>query len=231
MGGNGSGRRILIIEDDGHINGIIRDGLTSAGFVCTQAYSGSEGKMNLDAQEYQLIVLDLMLPGLSGEQFMHYLRKELKSAIPVIILSAKDGLDHKLNLFALGADDYVTKPFELEELIARIHVHIQRNTADEPVKAFRHKNLLLDTGAYSVTVHGTVLNLTRQEYRIVELLVKNPGRVFTKQDLYELAWEELYMGEDKTVTVHISNIRSKIKPYDSESYIDTIWGIGFRLSK
>ncbi|AIQ45724.1 XRE family transcriptional regulator [Paenibacillus sp. FSL R7-0273] len=231
MGGNGSGRRILIVEDDWHINGIIRDGLTSAGFACTQAYSGSEGKMNLAAQEYHLIVLDLMLPGLSGEQFMHYLRKELKSGIPVIILSAKDGLDHKLNLFALGADDYVTKPFELEELIARIHVHIQRNNAGEPVKTFRHKNLLLDTDAYSAKVHGTALNLTRQEYRIVELLVKNPDRVFTKQDLYELAWDELYMGEDKTITVHISNIRSKIKPYDSEAYIDTIWGIGFRLCK
>ncbi|MNN81656.1 Transcriptional regulatory protein SrrA [compost metagenome] len=99
------------------------------------------------------------------------------------------------------------------------------------MKTFRHKNLLLDTDAYSVNVHGTALNLTRQEYRIVELLVKNPDRVFTKQDLYELAWDELYMGEDKTITVHISNIRSKIKPYDSEAYIDTIWGIGFRLSK
>jgi DNA-binding response OmpR family regulator len=231
MCGNGSNKRILIVEDDEHINDIIRDGLTSAGFLCTQAYSGSEGRLSLGQQEHHLVVLDLMLPGLSGEQFMHYLRKELMSRIPVIILSAKDGLDHKLNLFTLGADDYVTKQFELEELIARIHVHIQRNTGEEPSKTFKHKNLLLDSNDYSVKVHETALNLTRQEYRIVELLLKNPTRVFTKQDLYELAWDEMYMGEDKTITVHISNIRSKIKAYDSETYIDTIWGIGFRLSQ
>ncbi|WNS43705.1 response regulator transcription factor [Paenibacillus sp. MMS20-IR301] len=231
MGVNGNNRRILIIEDDPHINGIIHDGLAAAGFLCTRAYSGSEGMLNLAEQEYHLIVLDLMLPGLSGEAFMHSLRKELKSGVPVIILSAKDQLDHKLNLFTLGADDYVTKPFELEELAARIHVHIQRTAADEPVNEFRHKKLVLDTAAYSVKIHGSALNLTRQEYRIVELLVRNPTRVFTKQDLYELAWEEMYLGEDKTITVHISNIRNKIKRYDSDSYIDTIWGIGFRLSK
>lgn len=231
MCGNGNNQRVLIIEDDEHINGIICDGLTADKFLCTQAYSGSEGKINLAHQDYQLIVLDLMLPGLSGEEFMHYLRKDLKSGVPVIILSAKDQLDHKLNLFALGADDYVTKPFEIEELIARIHVHIKRNAADESSKEYKHKNLLLDSTAYSVKVKDTTLSLTRQEYKIVELLVRNPTRVFTKQDLYELAWDEIYMGEDKTITVHISNIRNKIKRYDSEPYIDTIWGIGFRLSK
>lgn len=233
MSVNGNSRRILIVEDDPHINGIIHDGLTAAGFLCNRAYSGSEGMMllNLAEREYHLIVLDLMLPGLSGEAFMHVLRKERMSGIPVIILSAKDQLDHKLNLFTLGADDYVTKPFALEELIARIHVHIQRNAEGDPVKEYRHKNLLLDSAAYSVKIHGNTLNLTRQEYRIIELLIKNPTRVFTKQDLYELAWDEIYMGEDKTITVHISNIRSKIKQYDSDSYIDTVWGIGFRLSK
>ncbi|NQX44618.1 response regulator transcription factor [Paenibacillus tritici] len=228
---DGNRRRILIVEDDEHINGIIHDGLTAAGFLCTRAYSGSEGLLNLAEREYHLIVLDLMLPGLSGEAFMHSLRKERNSGTPVIILSAKDQLDHKLNLFTLGADDYVTKPFELEELIARIHVHIQRTTGEEPVNEFRHKNLVLDSVDYSVRIHGTALNLTRQEYRIVELLLKNPTRVFTKQDLYELAWNEVYLGEDKTITVHISNIRNKIKPHDSEAYIDTIWGIGFRLSR
>ncbi|WP_405116095.1 response regulator transcription factor [Paenibacillus sp. FSL K6-1217] len=227
---NHNSRRILIVEDDEHINGILSDGLTAAGFQCTRAYSGSEGMLNLAEREYHLIVLDLMLPGLSGEAFMRRLRGELKYRVPVIILSAKDQLDHKLDLFALGADDYVTKPFELKELIARIHVHIQRTVAAELVNEFRHKNLVLDCTAYSVRIHGTPLPLTRQEYRIVELLVRNPSRVFTKQDLYELAWEEIYLGEDKTITVHVSNIRNKIKAYDSEAYIDTVWGIGFRLS-
>lgn len=227
---NSNNRRILIVEDDEHINTILHDGLTAAGYQCTQSYSGSEGMLNLAEREYHLIVLDLMLPGLSGEAFMHRLREEMKCRVPVIVLSAKDQLGDKLDLFTLGADDYVTKPFELEELIARIQVHIQRTAASEPANEFRHKNLVLDCTAYSVRIHGTELSLTRQEFRIVELLVRNPTRVFTKQDLYELAWEEIYLGEDKTITVHVSNIRSKIKVHDDESYIDTVWGIGFRLS-
>ncbi|WP_100012993.1 response regulator transcription factor [Lentibacillus sediminis] len=221
---------ILIIEDDEHINNIIYNVLRKEGFLCTQAYSGSEGKMHVAQHVYELIILDLMLPGLSGEAFMHELRTELTHDTPVIVLSAKDKLDHKLNLFDLGADDYVTKPFEVEELLARIHAQLKRNAKTESGAPYRHKNLLMDTAAMSVRVHNAELNLTKQEYKIIELLLKNPTRVFTKQDLYELAWDEMYIGEDKTITVHISNIRNKIKHHDSETYIDTVWGIGFRLS-
>lgn len=221
---------ILIIEDDEHINNIIYDVLRKENFRCTQAYSGSEGKMNTARQMYELIILDLMLPGLSGEAFMHELRTELKCETPVIVLSAKEKLDHKLNLFDLGADDYVTKPFEVAELLARINVQLKRNAKNESVTQYSHKNLLLDSGTMSVSVNNAALNLTRQEYKIIELLVKNPARVFTKQDLYELAWDDMYIGEDKTITVHISNIRNKIKRQANEAYIDTVWGIGFRLS-
>ncbi|PAV28166.1 DNA-binding response regulator [Virgibacillus profundi] len=221
---------ILIIEDDEHINNIIYDVLRKENYVCTQAYSGSEGKMNVTRYVYELIILDLMLPGLSGEDFMYELRKELKFDTPVIVLSAKEKLDHKLNLFELGADDYVTKPFEVEELLARINVQLKRNAKTESVTPYRHKNLLLESETRSVRVNNAELNLTRQEYKIIELLVKNPTRVFTKQDLYELAWDDLYIGEDKTITVHISNIRNKIRIHTEETYIDTVWGIGFRLS-
>lgn len=221
---------ILIIEDDEHINNIIYDVLRKENFVCTQAYSGSEGKMNVTRYVYELIILDLMLPGLSGEDFMYELRKELKCDTPVIVLSAKEKLDHKLNLFELGADDYVTKPFEVEELLARINVHLKRVSKTESASPYRHKNLLLESDTMSVRVNNAELNLTRQEYKIIELLVKNPTRVFTKQDLYELAWDDLYIGEDKTITVHISNIRNKIRIHTEETYIDTVWGIGFRLS-
>lgn len=222
---------ILIVEDDEHINNIIFDVLQRENFICTQAYSGSEGIMNVTRQEYQLIILDLMLPGLSGEDFMQQLRINFSIDTPVIILSAKDKLDHKLNLFKLGAVDYVTKPFEVEELLARIHVHLKRTSRTESVTRYRHKNLVLNSETLNVKVNHTDLKLTRQEYKILELLVKNPERVFTKQDLYELAWEDIYIGEDKTITVHISNIRNKIKQHDEETYIDTIWGIGFRLKK
>lgn len=222
--------RILIIEDDEHINNIIYDVLLKENFVCTQAYSGSEGKMNIKLHLYELIILDLMLPGLSGEDFMYILRIELKLDTPVIVLSAKEKLDHKLNLFHLGADDYVTKPFDIGELLARINVHLKRNAKTEVISQYRHKNLLLDTDTRSISIHNAILNLTRQEYKIMEIMLKNPTRVFTKQDLYELAWDELYIGEDKTITVHISNIRNKIREYSEDTYIDTVWGIGFKLS-
>lgn len=221
---------ILIIEDDEHINNIIYDVLRKENFLCTQAFSGTEGKMNVTHHVYELILLDLMLPGISGEDFMYELRSELKCDTPVIVLSAKEKLDHKLNLFDLGADDYVTKPFEVEELLARINVHVKRNSKTESISTFMHKSLLLETHTMSIKVKKATLNLTRQEYKIMELLLKNPTRVFTKQDLYELAWDDIYIGEDKTITVHISNIRNKIRAHTEENYIDTVWGIGFRLS-
>ncbi|MFC6331645.1 response regulator transcription factor [Paenibacillus septentrionalis] len=221
---------ILVIEDDEHINKIISDVLRRENYICTSAFSGSEAKLLVSQYNYQLIILDLMLPGLSGEAFMHYVREELKSHIPVIVLSAKDELDHKLQLFDLGAVDYVTKPFEVRELLARINVHIGKNGLVESTHQYKHKKLILDCNARSVTVNKHLLNLTRQEYRILELLLKSPTRVFTKRDLYELAWDDVYLGEDKTITVHISNIRNKIKQYDDQAYIDTVWGIGFRIS-
>ncbi len=221
---------ILVIEDDEHINHIISDVLEKENYLCTKAFSGSEGKMNLIHQTFDLIILDLMLPGLSGEQLMKDMREELKIGTPVIVLSAKEELNHKLNLFELGADDYVTKPFEVEELLARVNVQLKRLSNSESASQYRHKQLVLDTKKMSVYVDENELSLTKQEYKIIELLMKNPTQVFTKQDLYELAWEDTYIGEDKTIAVHISNIRNKIKRYSDESYIDTVWGIGFRLS-
>lgn len=221
---------ILIVEDDQHINQIVYDTLKNDGFNGTQAYSGTEGLLHVKQNKFELIILDLMLPGISGEEFMRKLRTELQSTTPVIVLSAKEKLGEKLNLFDLGADDYVTKPFELEELLARINVLLKRTANKESMPTYRHKDLSLETNAMRVLVKGHALNLTRQEYKIIELLLKHPTRVFTKQDLYELAWDEMYLGEDKTITVHISNIRNKIKVYSEEPYIDTVWGIGFKLS-
>ncbi|MFD1173979.1 response regulator transcription factor [Oceanobacillus picturae] len=221
---------ILIIEDDEHINNVIFKALSQENLLCTQAFSGSEGMIHVTQHDYDLVILDLMLPGLSGESFIQQLRTELQSDIPVIVLSAKDKLDNKLSLFALGADDYITKPFEIEELLARIHVHVKRKGINKPVTSYQHKNLILHANTRSVEVNSTKLSLTKQEYQILEVLLKNKSRVFTKQDLYELAWEDHYIGEDKTITVHISNIRNKLKQCDKESYIETVWGIGFRLS-
>lgn len=226
------GEAILIVEDDVQISEIVVAGLQRAGYRCTAAYSGTEALLHLAQTRYALIVLDLMLPGLSGETLLHSLRDERSVNTPVIVLSAKSELNEKLALFAGGADDYMTKPFEIAELIARIHVQLKRNrsiAADTAPEPYRYKQLVLDSQTYQASVRGQLLHLTRQEYRILELLLKHPNRVFTKQDLYTLAWEEPYLGEDKTIMVHISNIRNKIKAHCEDSYIETVWGIGFRL--
>lgn len=229
MKGDSKVHNILIVEDDVHISQIIHDTLQKNNYRCTQAFSGSEGKLVVSSKPFDLIILDLMLPGMSGEELMTFVRKKLNLNVPVIVLSANNQIDHKLSLFELGAVDYVTKPFEVKELLARINVHISTSMRTSSPE-YKHKNMVLDSVARAVHIHSQELHLTRQEYKIVELLLKHPSRVFTKQDLFELAWDDIYLGEDKTVTVHISNIRNKIKKYDNEAYIDTVWGIGFRLS-
>lgn len=220
---------ILIIEDDEHISTIIRDVLHEESFLCTQAFSGTEGKMLVSQHTYELILLDLMLPGITGEAFMHTLRIELGMDTPVIVLSAKDTLDEKLMLFDLGVDDYVTKPFEVEELLARVHVQMKRTVQAKTSQTYSHKELVVDQATMTVYIDDIPLQLTKQEYNIIELFVKHPTRVFTKQDLYELAWDDVYMGDDKTITVHISNIRNKMRAHTKDVYIETVWGIGFRL--
>lgn len=222
---------ILIIEDDTHINQIVTDSLTKHDFKCTQAYSGTEAVLHIKQQAFDLIILDLMLPGLSGEDFIQVLRDDMQLNTPVIILTAKDKLDHKLALFNTGADDYMTKPFEVEELSARVHVLLKRSSTERPVSIITHKNLEIDSENFTAMIHGNPLTLTRKEFKILEILMQHPTRIFTKQDLYELAWDEIYIGEDKTITVHISNLRHKIKAHTDNPYIDTVWGIGFRLSK
>ena len=222
---------ILIVEDDVHINQIVTDALNKQGMQCTQAYSGTEARLHIQHQKFDLIILDLMLPGLSGEDFIKALRTDMDKSTPVIILSSKDKLDHKLELFRYGADDYMTKPFEVEELLARVHVQLKRSSENEQTRTLKHNGLVIDIDNFSASINGEPLALTRKEFKILELLIKHPTRIFTKRDLYELAWEEIYIGEDKTITVHVSNLRQKIKAHTDEPYIDTVWGIGFRLSK
>ena len=212
--------KILIIEDDADINVIIAEALTKAGYSCTQAFSGTEALLYLDKENYALAVMDLMLPGLSGEKLLPKLKE--KQQIPVIVVSAKDSLE-----------DYLTKPFELEELIARVGVQVRRfakeyNTENNLLK---YKNLVLNLDTFTAEINGTEIILTRQEFKILELFMSHPNKVYAKQDIYDYAWDDIYVGEDKTINVHISNIRKKIKIVTEEEYIETVWGIGFRLVK
>lgn len=249
---------ILIVEDDININNLLYEVLTKSGYECEQAFSGTEAKLLLNMKEnaYTLVLLDLMLPGASGEDVLKEIRK--KGKLPVIVLTAKDSIDDKIGVLTDGADDYITKPFEIREVLARIQVqlrHIEAETKSEAeveteaetqvetevkTKAgiqkgqgsgrLEFRDMVLTRSTFEVSIGGRVLpKITKQEFAILELLLKNPKQVFSKEDIFEYAWDEPYMGETKTLGVHISNIRKKIKTITPDEYIETIWGIGYRL--
>lgn len=237
---------ILIVEDDININNLLCEVLRKAGYTCEQAFSGTEAKLLLDIKEkaYTLVLLDLMLPGASGEEVLKEIRKQ--GRLPVIVLTAKDSIDDKIGVLTDGADDYITKPFEIREVLARIQVqlrHIEAETeAETEVKTkagiqegqgsgrLEFRDMVLIRSTFEVSIGGRVLpKITKQEFAILELLLKNPKQVFSKEDIFEYAWDEPYMGETKTLDVHISNIRKKIKTVTPDEYIETIWGIGYRL--
>lgn len=241
---------ILIVEDDININNLLCEVLMKAGYTCEQAFSGTEAKLLLNIKEkaYTLVLLDLMLPGASGEEVLKEIRKH--GRLPVIVLTAKDSIDDKIGVLTDGADDYITKPFEIREVLARIQVqlrHIEVETkgkaeAETEVKTkagiqkgqgsgrLEFRDMVLTRSTFEVSIGGRVLpKITKQEFAILELLLKNPKQVFSKEDIFEYAWDEPYMGETKTLDVHISNIRKKIKNVTPDEYIETIWGIGYRL--
>lgn len=221
--------RILIIEDDTYINNLIAKSLSKEGYSCQQAFSGTEGLLYAKTEQFSLAILDLMLPGINGEELLPQLKNDFN--IPVIVLSAKDSLDSKIDLLNAGAEDYITKPFEIGELMARVGVQLRRNADSKPAKQLTHKGLILNLDEMSAEICGNTLSFTKHEYKILQLLMENPNRAFTKQDIYDYAWDDIYIGEDKTINMHISNIRKKLKAITDEEYIETVWGIGFKLSK
>ena len=221
--------KILIIEDDTNINNMVSEYLTGSGYLCTQALSGSEGALRCSMEEFDLILLDLMLPGMTGEELI----RTFAGKVPVIVLSAKNELDSKVELLTAGANDYICKPFDLKELLVRVQVQLRSLPASKLPDAqmeLHYKDWILDPETQEMTAAGLPVELTLHEFRILELLMKHPKKVFTKQLIYEYAWEEDYFVEDKTINVHISNIRSKLKPSQTDSYIQTVWGMGFKLS-
>ena len=220
---------ILIVEDDTDINNFTAEYLRRKGCLCSQAFSGTEGRMLWQAGGIDLLLVDLMLPGLSGSALIEEIRKS--NHTPVIVLSAKTELSDKVELLGLGADDYLTKPFELEELWARILVQLRHASVTPTESLLRYRDWVLNPDEMTLTAAGQPVNLTAHEFKIVELLVSRPKRVFTKQQIYEAVWKEKYAVEDKTITVHISNIRAKLRPSGTDCYIQTVWGIGFKLAE
>jgi DNA-binding response OmpR family regulator len=222
---------ILIIEDNNDVNLMLAEALTDAGYEVKSAFTGMEGISEIKNHEYDLILLDLMLPYKSGDEILRDMRQFTET--PVIVISAKDMVGTKIDILRLGADDYITKPFDLGEVVARVESNLRRSHKQtKESRIFNYKNLMLDDNAKSVSVQGTPLELTAKEYMILELLLKNRGKVFTKSNIYQFVWQDEYFDDDNAVKTHISNLRSKLKKVKpNEEYIETVWGLGYRLYK
>lgn len=221
---------ILVVEDDPDINKLLCRVLTGAGYDCRPAYSGSEAALWTGQYDYDLILLDLMLPGLTGEELITQLRQ--RKTMPIIVLSAKTGLEDRVNVLKLGADDFIPKPFDNAEVLARVEAQLRRyhqfsGTAGGSV--LTHGDLVLDKESVTVTAAGKAVAVTAREFHILTLLMEHPKKVFTREQLYQQVWDGTYMGDDNTVNVHISNLRSKLAKASPTEYIKTVWGIGFKM--
>ncbi len=223
--------RILLVEDDIETSDMLKDFLITENFEVVTAYDGKSACKKFLEDKYSLVLLDIMIPGINGIEVMKIIRKS--STVPIIIISAKDS-DKTLGL-GLGADDYITKPFSVIEVLARIKANIRRNTQyipDIPNKEniLKKGNLTIDTDTYSVLKNGKKIELTVKEFEILKMLIQNPQKVYTKNQIYSSVWNDVYIGDENAVNVHISRLRGKIEdnPRDPK-YIVTVWGIGYKL--
>lgn len=231
-------KRILIVEDDADINRLLKTILEKNGYLPQQAFSGTEARLLLQAGTYDLILLDLMLPGMTGEELLGHIRSNGEISVPVIVLSAKGSLKDRVGLLLEGADDYLTKPFEPEEVLAHICAVLRRcggtsgEAQESAAQVYTCKNLAVYPEARRATLKGREISLTAHEFDILMLLVQNPDKVYSRENLYEQVWKGGYYGEDNTVNVHVSNIRKKLaKEEPEEEYIQTVWGIGFKMRR
>lgn len=223
--------KILIVEDDTDTNHLLARILKAGGYQIIQAFSGTEALMLIERDVPDLILLDRMLPGLTGEELLSRIREEKLLTLPVLILSAKASLNDKVTLLRTGADDYITKPFEPEEVCARVQAALRRiGRLPGTQEVLSYKNLKLYPNSRKVTVCGRELSLTVHEYDLLALFLESPEKVYSRERLYELVWRDGYYGENNTVNVHVSNLRRKIREADaSQEYIQTVYGIGFRM--
>lgn len=223
--------KVLVVEDEADINRLLVKILKEAGYQAIQAFSGTEARLLLEKEIPDIILLDLMLPGVTGEELLHEIREKQQCNVPILVISAKDSLKDKVALLKNGADDYITKPFEPEEVIARVQAGLRRSGKENASeKILTYKNLKLYPQSRKVVINGKELVLTGHEYDILFLLMQNPEKVYSREHIYELVWQGGYYGENNTVNVHVSNLRKKIKEAGSkEEYIQTVYGIGFKL--
>lgn len=223
---------ILIVEDDADINRLLCAILEGAGYTCRAAFSGSEALLWAEKYDYDLVLLDLMLPGVTGEEFIQRVRRG--KTMPIIVVSAKLGVSDRVNVLKLGADDFIPKPFDNAEVLARIEAQLRRYkkfSGSLQEGTLHWGELSLDRESVTVTLGGVEVPLTAREFEILALLMAQPRKVFTREQIYVRVWGEEYMGDDNTVNVHISNLRSKLAKVSEKEYIKTVWGIGFKMAE
>lgn len=221
--------KILVVEDEKDINDLLAGMLRAEGNEAVQAYSGTEGLALLEQEKPDLILMDLMLPGLCGEELLRKIRREMRCNVPVIVITARGAVREKVDMLNAGADDYITKPFQPEEVAARVDAVMRRLGKDETGR-ISYKDLEIWPDSRKAALNGQELVLTAREYDLLQLLMQNPEKVFSRERLYELVWDGGYYGENNTVNVHVSNLRRKFREAGSEKeYIQTVYGIGFQL--
>ena len=235
-------KKVLIVEDDREIRSLLKNFLLENEFEVAEAKDGNAASTLIAEEEYSIILMDMMLPYKSGDVLIKELRSlkdSARSKTPVIVLSAKTMKDTRLEVLRMGADDYIIKPFDLDEVLVRIEVVLRRSESEaedavgeetDSSQCLEHNGLVLNKELNSVTFEGSPVKLTLKELQLLELFLKNPQKTFTKDNLYETVWEDTYYYEDNTVNVHMSNLRSKLKKATGQEFIETVWGIGYKLA-
>lgn len=225
-------RTILIVEDDIDIHNLEKTLLEENGYNTLSAFSGTEALLLLEHKEFDLVLLDIMLPGMFGDEVIKKLKEERE--IPVIAVTSKDDKESKISMFNNGVDDYITKPFDVDEFLLRITAVLRRyKISESPINntnILKYKDITLNCDTYEVKVSDKEVSLTKIEFKILRLLMSKPKNVFTKNNIYSDIWNDNFIGEDNSVNVHISNIRNKLSKINKdEKYIQTVWGIGFKM--
>ena len=239
-------RRILVVEDDSEIRKLLKDYLTGYDYDVTEAKEGNQASELIASECFDVILMDMMLPFRSGDVLIRELRgrkDDIKAArTPVIVISAKSGSETRIETIRIGADDYIIKPFNLDEVLVRIEAVLRRSAdgaytdgADAGDGAaggvLSYGELKYSETDNAVSFRGKNIKLTAKEMMLLAILLKNPQKTFTKENLYESVWNDTYIYEDNTINVHMSNLRSKLKNATGQDYIETVWGIGYKLKQ
>ena len=236
-------RRILVVEDDSEIRKLLKDYLTGYDYEVTEAKEGNQASELIASECFDVILMDMMLPFRSGDVLIRELRSrkdDIKAArTPVIVISAKSGSETRIETIRIGADDYIIKPFNLDEVLVRIEAVLRRSAdgayassdSEQGGGVLSFGDLEYSEANNMVTFKGSPVKLTAKEMMLLAILLKNPQKTFTKANLYESVWNDTYIYEDNTINVHMSNLRSKLKNATGQDYIETVWGIGYKLKQ